>query len=95
MTGKEIAKRKVGAEMTGAEANIAAVNKLLDAVKRLRRLVLDLTKRTASEELEIADLRLFDVCNRLKSEASVFKEEWSESKAPPVQKDSDNAEALV
>jgi hypothetical protein len=49
MMGKGIVKRKDVAEMTGAEANIASVNELLEVVKGLRKLVLDLTKRTASE----------------------------------------------
>jgi hypothetical protein len=76
MTGKKIAKRKDVAEMTPLEAHIAAVDELLEAVKGLRKLVLDLTKRTGSEELELADLRLFELCRHLKAEGERLKKEW-------------------
>jgi hypothetical protein len=61
--------------MTPLEANIAAVNELLEGVKELRKLLLDLTKRTASEELELADLRLFELCRPLKTEGERLKKE--------------------
>jgi hypothetical protein len=76
MTEKKIAKCKDAAEMTPLEANIAAVDELPEAVKGIRKLVLELTKRTGSEELENADLRLFEMCRSLKAEGARLKKEW-------------------
>jgi hypothetical protein len=95
MTGKEIVKRKDVAEMTPLEANIAAVNELLEGVKEPRKLVLNVTKRTGSEELELADLRLFEACRRLKVEGERLKEEWMAIKGLAARKDLDGAEARV